>query len=153
MSRDDSDTRFRTPSSTIDALKILARAEFNLGNPKEAQRYIEQAKTLTDKYNLPYLSLELSLLELRLYWKANGISPSIETKLDEIEQELNSIHNPEQVAKGLTYQLVMLKADMASSRIESNWQKHYINKLSLSSSNQKTDRVLPTTTLHLVNIF
>ena len=36
MSRDDSDTRFRTPSSTIDALKILARAEFNLGNPKEA---------------------------------------------------------------------------------------------------------------------
>ncbi|CAM3584440.1 tetratricopeptide repeat protein [Vibrio aquimaris] len=116
MSRDDSDTRFRTPSSTIDALKILARAEFNLGNPKEAKRYIKQAKTLTDEYNLPYLGLELSLLELRLNWKANGISPSIETKLDEIEQELNSIHNPEQVAKGLTYQLVMLKADMASSQ-------------------------------------
>ena len=32
ISRDDSDSRVRTPGGTIDALKILARAEFNLGN-------------------------------------------------------------------------------------------------------------------------
>ena len=65
---------------------------------------------------MPYLRLELSLLEVRLNWKINGSTPLIETKLDEIEQELNSIPNPENLAKGLTYQLTMIKADIASSQ-------------------------------------
>ncbi|GLT17337.1 hypothetical protein GCM10007938_11140 [Vibrio zhanjiangensis] len=116
ISRDDSDTRFRTPGSSIDALKILARAEFNLGNPAEAQRYIQQATALTDEYNLPYLRLDIRLLEIRLNWRIEGSTASIETKLNELEQELNSIKNPEQLAKGLSYQLLMLKADIASSQ-------------------------------------
>ncbi|RSD30610.1 tetratricopeptide repeat protein [Vibrio pectenicida] len=116
ISRDDSDTRFRTPGSTIDALKILSQAEFNLNNPSESLRYIQQAKQLTEEYKLPYLSLELRLLEIRLNWKIEGSSQSIEANLNQVEQELSSIHNPEQLTKGLNYQLTMLKADIASSQ-------------------------------------
>ena len=115
ISRDDSDSRVRTPGGTIDALKILARAEFNLGNTDAALKYLHEAKALTTKYRLPYLRLDLRLLEIRLRWQIDGDAETARKDIAEVEQAFNAIQNPEQLAKGLNYQLTMLKADIASA--------------------------------------
>ena len=59
ISRDETDSRIRTPGASIDALNILAKAEFNLGDQPAALQALTQAEELSRVYRLPYLSLEV----------------------------------------------------------------------------------------------
>ncbi|MDN3610691.1 tetratricopeptide repeat protein [Vibrio ostreicida] len=115
MSHDESDSRVRTPGSTIDALKILARAEFNLDNPSAALKHLNEAKTLTNTYQLPYLRLELQLLDIRLRWKIDGNAVVAEKALSAFEKSYSAIQTPEKLANNVNYQLTMLKGDIASA--------------------------------------
>ncbi|MGD8109535.1 tetratricopeptide repeat protein [Vibrio sp. TRT 17S01] len=114
ISRDETDSRLRTPGSTIDALKILAQAEFNLGNTRNALLRIQEAEQLTQKYQLPYLSLDVQLLKIRLRWLNDHDAFKANVAIDELEQAYQNIRNPEQLAKGLRYDLTMFKAEVAS---------------------------------------
>ncbi|GAK87001.1 hypothetical protein JCM19238_4610 [Vibrio ponticus] len=118
ISRDESDSRIRTPGATIDALSILADAEFNLGNPKDALKHLAEAKALTEKYDLPYLGVGVQLHQVRLEWRFSGNGILAREQLHKIEQSYKKVKNPEQLAKGLKYQLTMLKAEIASKEGE-----------------------------------
>ena len=115
ISRDEADSRTRTPGGTIDALRILARAEVNLGNQLEALSLLKEAKSLAETYKLPYLLLDLKLVEIRLTWLIQGNGDSARDKLAQIEEEFSLIDNPQQLARGLKYRMTMLKAEIASS--------------------------------------
>ncbi|MEX0335705.1 tetratricopeptide repeat protein [Vibrio tubiashii] len=115
ISRDEADSRTRTPGGTIDALRILARAEFNLGNQLEALSLLKEAKSLAETYKLPYLLLDLKLVEIRLTWLIQGNGESARDKLAQIEEEFSLIDNPQQLARGLKYRMTMLKAEIASA--------------------------------------
>ncbi|WP_425666497.1 tetratricopeptide repeat protein [Vibrio tubiashii] len=115
ISRDEADSRTRTPGGTIDALRILARAEFNLGNQLEALSLLKEAKSLAETYKLPYLLLDLKLVEIRLTWLIQGNGDSARDKLVQIEEEFSLIDNPQQLARGLKYRMTMLKAEIASA--------------------------------------
>ncbi|AIW13418.1 lipopolysaccharide assembly protein LapB [Vibrio tubiashii] len=115
ISRDEADSRTRTPGGTIDALRILARAEFNLGNQLEALSLLKEAKSLAETYKLPYLLLDLKLVEIRLTWLIEGNGESARDKLAQIEEEFSLIDNPQQLARGLKYRMTMLKAEIASA--------------------------------------
>ncbi|NOI81415.1 tetratricopeptide repeat protein [Vibrio tubiashii] len=115
ISRDEADSRTRTPGGTIDALRILARAEFNLGNQLEALSLLKEAKSLAETYKLPYLLLDLKLVEIRLTWLIQGNGDSARDKLAQIEEEFSLIDNPQQLARGLKYRMTMLKAEIASA--------------------------------------
>ncbi|KJY83757.1 hypothetical protein TW81_06905 [Vibrio galatheae] len=115
ISRDEADTRTRTPGGTIDALRILARAEFNLGNKLEALHLIKDAKAIAKTYYLPYLLVDLKLIEVSFRWQLDGKVEAAQQKSQEIEQEFSQIDNPQQLSRGLKYRLTMLKAEIASA--------------------------------------
>ncbi|MDA0149302.1 tetratricopeptide repeat protein [Vibrio sp. LaRot3] len=118
ISRDEADNRTRTPGATIDALKILADAEFNLGNPLLALKHLAEARALTQAYQLPYLGLDVQLHQIRLEWKHTGNAIKAREQLHKVDEQYQNIKNPEQLAKGLRYQLSMLKAEIASKEGE-----------------------------------
>lgn len=115
VSRDESDSRTRSPGSTIDALRILAHAEFNLGNPRAALQHLTEAKQLATTYNLPYLLLDVQLVEIRLRWMITGQAFEAREALVKWEKSFGAIQNSQQLARGLQYKMTMLKADIASS--------------------------------------
>jgi len=115
ISRDEVDSRIRTPGGTIDALRILARAEFNLGSQRSALKRLEEAKRIATHYNLPYLLLDINLLETRLRWIITGDAITAREELNRWEESYNKIPNPQQLARGLQYKMTMLRADIASS--------------------------------------
>lgn len=118
ISRDESDSRIRTPGATIDALSILADAEFNLGNPQAALKHLAEAKALTQTYELPYLGIGVRLHQVRLQWRFSGNGIVAREQLHQVEQDYKKVKNPEQLAKGLQYQITMLKAEIASKEGE-----------------------------------
>jgi len=118
ISRDEADNRIRTPGATIDALSILADAEFNLGNPKAALKHLAEAKTLTEIYELPYLGLNIQLHQIRLQWQSSGNGIVAREQLHKVDEVYKKIKNPEQLAQGLKYQMIMLKAEIASKEGE-----------------------------------
>ena len=118
ISIDEADSRVRTPGATIDALKILADAEFNLGNPQIALMHLNEAKALTKTYKLPYLGLGVELQQIRLAWQASGNDIQAREQLHKVEDAYKTIKNPEQLAKGIKYRLTMIKAEIASKKGE-----------------------------------
>ncbi|MGX1924422.1 tetratricopeptide repeat protein [Vibrio sp. NH-7] len=115
ISRDETDARTRTPGGTIDALRILARAEFNLGNQRDALRHLKEAAVLATNYNLPYLLLDIRLVDIRLRWQISGDAITARKALEEWETSFGEIQNPQQLARGLQYKHTMLLADIASA--------------------------------------
>ncbi|WP_299688337.1 tetratricopeptide repeat protein [uncultured Vibrio sp.] len=114
ISREESESLIRTPNSSIDAYKILARAEYRLGDTLAALQYLDQASELAETYNLEYLKIDLKILKVRLLWLSDGQSSAAKTELSSIEENLESIDKTLRLAEGITYRLVMLKAEIAS---------------------------------------
>lgn len=61
--RDDSDQRIRTPISSVHALIISAKSQFNLGSPRNALQTLEEATVMAQKYHLMFLELEIGILK------------------------------------------------------------------------------------------
>lgn len=113
ISRDETDSRVRTPGSTIDALKILAKAEFNLGYQQSAFKLLEEARDLALQYQLPYLQLEVEILDVRLHWRFDDNASDAREKLRDIARQYEAIKNADQLAKGIDYKMTMLRAEIA----------------------------------------
>lgn len=114
ISREEADSSIRTPNSSIDAYKILAKAEFNLGNIRIAIRHIDKASELAKTYKLEYLKLDLEILKVRLLWLTDRKSAQAESELKKIETSLESVNKTLRLTEGITYRLIMLKADISS---------------------------------------
>lgn len=114
ISREETDSSIRTPNSSIDAYKILAKAEFNLGHTRTAIQHIETASELAKTYKLEYLDLDLQILKTRLLWLSNRKSAEAKAILVDIEASLQSISQTLRLTEGITYRLIMLKAEIAS---------------------------------------
>jgi len=114
ISREETDSSIRTPNSSIDAYKILAKAEFNLGHTRAAIQHIETASELAKTYKLQYLELDLEILKTRLLWLNNRKSAEAKEVLTSIEASLQSISQTLRLTEGITYRLIMLKAEIAS---------------------------------------
>ena len=114
ISREETDSSIRTPNSSIDAYKILAKAEFNLGHTRTAIQHIETASELAKTYKLQYLELDLEILKTRLLWLNNRKSAEAKEVLTSIEASLQSISQTLRLTEGITYRLIMLKAEIAS---------------------------------------
>ncbi|MFV0447769.1 MAG: tetratricopeptide repeat protein [Vibrio sp.] len=114
VARDETDSRLRTPTSTVDAMKILAQAEFNLGYPIAAFRLLDDAYKTTQEFNLPYLQLEIQLLQIRLHWLDNNDVNTAREKLRDMTQQYESIRTKELPARGIGYKIKLLRAEVAS---------------------------------------
>ncbi|MFA0373179.1 tetratricopeptide repeat protein, partial [Vibrio sp. 10N.222.54.F6] len=109
--REETDSSIRTPNSSIDAYKILAKAEYNLGNIHIAIQHIDKAFELAKTYKLEYLKLDLEILKVRLLWLSDRKSAKAKTELASIEANLESVNKTLRLTEGITYRLIMLKAD------------------------------------------
>lgn len=114
ISREETDSSIRTPNSSIDAYKILAKAEYNLGNSRTAIQHIDKASELAKTYKLEYLKLDLQILKVKLLWLSDRESAKAKAELTSIEANLESENKTLLLAEGITYRLIMLKADIAS---------------------------------------
>ncbi|WP_427916971.1 tetratricopeptide repeat protein [Vibrio amylolyticus] len=114
MNRDESDSTIRTPTSTIDALTILAQAEYNLGNIPAANTRLEEAEQLAEKHRLHYLGLSVRLLHTRLSWLQTRNSQQTNQAIEDIQLRYSAIKHADQFARVIYYKIFMLKADVAS---------------------------------------
>ncbi|MGC9422560.1 tetratricopeptide repeat protein [Vibrio sp.] len=114
ISRDETDSRIRTPGSSIEAIKILANAEFRLGHREAAFEWLENAKQLAIQYQLPYLELSVDILTVRLQWRFDGNANAARAQLRDIIARYESIKESSRLTKEIDYQTTMLRAEIAS---------------------------------------
>jgi len=114
IARDETDSRIRTPANTVTAIKILAQAEFNLGYSVAAFRLLERAYDLSQQFNLPYMQIEIQILQIRLRWLDDNDASAAREKLREISEKYQSIKSTENIHGGIGYQMKLLRAEIAS---------------------------------------
>ncbi|MCG3758877.1 tetratricopeptide repeat protein [Vibrio cincinnatiensis] len=114
ISRDETDSRIRTPGSSIDALKILASAEFRLGHAETAFQQLDEAKLLAIQYQLPYLELGVDILTVRLHWRFDGDASVARKQLRDITARYEALKESSRLTKDIDYQTTMLRAEIAS---------------------------------------
>lgn len=114
IARDEAESRTRTPGSTVDAMMILAQALYNLGETEQAQSVLNEAKTLSERYQLPYLLLDVQILSTRLAWQSDNDALAARERLRKIAEQYKVIENADQIAKGIDYKLTLLRAEIAS---------------------------------------
>lgn len=114
ISRDETDSRVRTPGSTIDAMKIIAKAQYQLGFPHMAFQVLEEARKLAQQYQLAFLELDVDTLLVRLQWMDDGDASAAREKLRDIAKRYEALENSDQLAKGINYKMTMLRAEIAS---------------------------------------
>ncbi|CAE6888503.1 hypothetical protein ACOMICROBIO_FLGHMIGD_00684 [Vibrio sp. B1FLJ16] len=119
MSREETDRSIRTPSSSIEAYKIIAQANYALGDVSAAIKNLNEAQLLSQKYQLPYLNLDIQLIRNQMIWTGNKNYIAAEEVLNEIEQDLNQDDTVIQRADHLRYRLVMQRALLESYRGDS----------------------------------
>lgn len=118
ISRDETDNRIRTPSSSIDALKILATAEFVLGNTQTAFDTLNEAKQLAQEHQLPYLALDLDIMTIRLHWRHNHDADAARQQLNELTHQHHLLLEEHRLSKQIDYHITMLRAEIASQNNE-----------------------------------
>ncbi|WP_428772196.1 tetratricopeptide repeat protein [Vibrio sp.] len=116
VNRDDSDSRFRSPTRTIVALQILARAEFNLGNFNVALNKLEDAERLAELYQQSYLAIDVRVLRIKLRWLNNQDGARALADLETVAMQLSDIDEPElrHMAAETSYGITILQAEIAS---------------------------------------
>ncbi len=120
MSREETDRSIRTPSSSIEAYKIIAQANYAMGDISAAIKSLDQAQLLAQKHQLPYLNLDLQLIRNQMIWTGSKNYAEAEETLNEIDQALNQEGTVFQRTDDLRYRLVMQRALLASYRGDSD---------------------------------
>ncbi|PMH37502.1 hypothetical protein BCU68_07765 [Vibrio sp. 10N.286.49.B3] len=114
--RDDSVSNIRTPSASIDAYMTLAQAEFFLGNTHTAINQLNIASTLANTYQLPHEHIQIKILRAELTWRKNKDAEAAKRKLEALSVELANIETKPQLTRDITYELIMLQGEIASSQ-------------------------------------
>ncbi|MGF1747507.1 tetratricopeptide repeat protein [Vibrio cionasavignyae] len=128
LSRDDTDQRVRTPLSSVNALTILAQAQFNLGHIKSALKRLDEAEAMTKQYRLLFLELDIRILKTRLTWLKDGEGAKALDSLKSIESELEGIRKGQSIANRTSYRIKKLQGEIASAENEFELANHMYQK-------------------------
>lgn len=115
ISNDSGDHPTRTPNTSIDALEILSQALWQLGDEEQARRYLEKAKEITRKFEVPHKELELRLLDIRFQWLSSGNSTRAIERLNHLKSQLDKINDSKIFTDRVRYKTTMVQADIASN--------------------------------------
>ncbi|UTZ40512.1 tetratricopeptide repeat protein [Vibrio campbellii] len=115
MSREETDRSIRTPSSTIEAHKIIAQADYAMGNIRSAINNLDEAKRLAKEYQLPYMNLDVQLMRNKMIWMYDKNYAAAEEKLDQIEKQIEEANPVLQRTDSVRYRLVMQRALLAAN--------------------------------------
>ena len=115
MSREETDRSIRTPSSTIEAHKIIAQADYAMGNIRSAINNLDEAKRLAKEYQLPYMNLDVQLMRNQMIWMYDKNYAAAEEKLDQIEKQIEEADPVLQRTDSVRYRLVMQRALLAAN--------------------------------------
>ncbi|OEF04406.1 tetratricopeptide repeat protein [Vibrio genomosp. F10] len=129
MNRDESDNTIRTPTSTVNALTILAQAEYNLGNTSVANKRLEEAEQLTNQHRLHYQNLSVKTLHTRFLWLQTRNSEQAIQSIEEIQLKYSTIKQADQFARVIYYRIFMLKAEISSYDGNVDLANQYFNKV------------------------
>ncbi|WP_051118449.1 tetratricopeptide repeat protein, partial [Vibrio campbellii] len=115
MSREETDRSIRTPSSTIEAHKIIAQADYAMGNIRSAINNLDEAERLAKEYQLPYMNLDLQLMRNQMIWMYDKNYAAAEEKLDQIEKQIEEANPVLQRTDSVRYRLMMQRALLAAN--------------------------------------
>ncbi|PMO42994.1 hypothetical protein BCT11_09385 [Vibrio sp. 10N.222.52.B12] len=115
MSREETDRSIRTPSSTIEAHKIIAQADYTMGNIRSAINNLDEAERLAKEYQLPYMNLDVQLMRNQMIWMYDKNYAAAEEKLDQIEKQIEDANPVLQRTDSVHYRLVMQRALLAAN--------------------------------------
>ncbi len=142
MSREETDRNIRTPISSIEAYKIIAKANYAMGDVSAAIKALDEALILSQDYQLPYLNLDVRLIRNQMIWTGNKNYAAAEETLNEIEQSLNQSNTILQRADHLRYRLVMQRALLESYRGDSTGAEHLYTQAKEMLGNNHSDTAL-----------
>ncbi len=117
-SRNETDTRIRTPRSTVEALQILADAEFLLGRKDQAMSHIAEAKKLAKENKLTVLELELELQTIHLNWETTHDSSEARAQLRYLLTVIDNIKGLKSLTESTQHNILMFRAKIASTENE-----------------------------------
>ncbi|MEO0889198.1 MAG: tetratricopeptide repeat protein, partial [Pseudomonadota bacterium] len=102
-------------SSTIEAHKIIAQADYAMGNTRSAINNLDEAERLAKEYQLPYMNLDLQLMRNQMIWMYDKNYAAAEEKLDQIEKQIEEANPVLQRTDSVRYRLVMQRALLAAN--------------------------------------
>ncbi|MHA7587384.1 tetratricopeptide repeat protein [Vibrio harveyi] len=137
MSREETDRSIRTPSSTIEAHKIIAQADYAMGNIRSAINNLDEAERLAKEYQLPYMNLDVQLMRNQMIWMYDKNYAAAEQKLDQIERQIEEANPVLQRTDSVRYRLVMQRALLAANSGDSvNAERLYAKAKTMLEDNR-----------------
>ncbi|HDM8170598.1 TPA: tetratricopeptide repeat protein [Vibrio harveyi] len=137
MSREETDRSIRTPSSTIEAHKIIAQADYAMGNIRSAINNLDEAERLAKEYQLPYMNLDAQLMRNQMIWMYDKNYAAAEQKLDQIEKQIEEANPVLQRTDSVRYRLVMQRALLAANSGDSvNAERLYAKAKTMLEDNR-----------------
>lgn len=137
MSREETDRSIRTPSSTIEAHKIIAQADYAMGNIRSAINNLNEAERLAKEYQLPYMKLDVQLMRNKMIWMYDKNYAAAEQKLDQIEKQIEEANPVLQRTDSVRYRLVMQRALLAANSGDSvNAERLYAKAKTMLEDNR-----------------
>ncbi|EKM15383.1 hypothetical protein VCHENC01_0480 [Vibrio harveyi] len=137
MSREETDRSIRTPSSTIEAHKIIAQADYAMGNIRSAINNLDEAERLAKEYQLPYMNLDVQLMRNQMIWMYDKNYAAAEQKLDQFEKQIEEANPVLQRTDSVRYRLVMQRALLAANSGDSvNAERLYAKAKTMLEDNR-----------------
>ncbi|EKO3825029.1 tetratricopeptide repeat protein [Vibrio harveyi] len=137
MSREETDRSIRTPGSTIEAHKIIAQADYAMGNIRSAINNLDEAERLAKEYQLPYMNLDVQLMRNQMIWMYDKNYAAAEQKLDQIEKQIEEANPVLQRTDSVRYRLVMQRALLAANSGDSvNAERLYAKAKTMLEDNR-----------------
>ncbi|ELI0635562.1 tetratricopeptide repeat protein [Vibrio harveyi] len=137
MSREETDRSIRPPSSTIEAHKIIAQADYAMGNIRSAINNLDEAERLAKEYQLPYMNLDVQLMRNQMIWMYDKNYAAAEQKLDQIEKQIEEANPVLQRTDSVRYRLVMQRALLAANSGDSvNAERLYAKAKTMLEDNR-----------------
>ncbi|EJA3583458.1 tetratricopeptide repeat protein [Vibrio vulnificus] len=142
ISREDADRTLRTPSGSVEAYKILAQAEFALGNQRSALMQLETAQQLSKTFHLPYLEMDVKLMRTQLEWQYSKDYATAEQALKQISEQLDQATNSLQMSDSVKYRLLMQQALLASQQNALQQAEHYYTQAKELIKNTRSENII-----------
>ncbi|MDG3088882.1 tetratricopeptide repeat protein [Vibrio hannami] len=114
LTREDTNKDIRTPESTIEALLIISHAELALDDPLKALINVEEAESIAYSANLIKPSIKIKTHKAHILWKLYEDNEKVQPLINEIEKDLAAAKLDKLALNRLEYDLVLLKAEVAS---------------------------------------
>lgn len=110
----DRNSEFRSPKSTVEALEILAQAEFKLGQKQTALSTLKQAIGIANHYQLSLVADQVEVLKIKLQWLLDHNTSQAREHLRQLLEKLQAIKNSQLLTSNIQYDIIMLRAQIAS---------------------------------------